>query len=43
MINCTDPAAIVCSDLAPSMTALGVVLHEEATLNLLVADLSRQV
>ncbi|WP_128802517.1 MULTISPECIES: TIGR02679 family protein [unclassified Streptomyces] len=30
------------SDLAPAMTALGVALHEEATLDLLVADLSRQ-
>ncbi|WP_409055596.1 TIGR02679 family protein [Streptomyces sp. SYP-A7185] len=30
-------------DLAPAMTALGVALHEEATLDLLVADLSRQV
>ncbi|MFI8792934.1 TIGR02679 family protein [Streptomyces sp. NPDC055105] len=29
-------------DLAPAMTALGVALHEEATLDLLVADLSRQ-
>ncbi|MER7799898.1 TIGR02679 family protein [Streptomyces parvulus] len=29
------------SDLAPAMTALGVALHEEATLDLLVADLSR--
>ncbi|MEU1406817.1 TIGR02679 family protein [Streptomyces sp. NPDC005728] len=28
-------------DLAPAMTALGVALHEEATLDLLVADLSR--
>ncbi|MFI6287331.1 TIGR02679 family protein [Streptomyces sp. NPDC051018] len=27
-------------DLAPAMTALGVALHEEATLDLLVADLS---
>ncbi|MEU1535821.1 TIGR02679 family protein [Streptomyces fagopyri] len=30
------------SDLAPAMIALGVALHEEATLDLLVADLSRQ-
>ncbi|WNE98878.1 TIGR02679 family protein [Streptomyces luomodiensis] len=30
------------SDLAPAMTALGVALHEEATLDLLVDDLSRQ-
>lgn len=30
-------------DLAPAMTALGVALHEEATLELLVADLSRRV
>ncbi|MHC0429468.1 TIGR02679 family protein [Streptomyces sp. O3] len=29
-------------DLAPAMTALGVALHEEATLDLLVDDLSRQ-
>ena len=29
-------------DLAPAMTALGVALHEEATLELLVDDLSRQ-
>ncbi|MET8486299.1 TIGR02679 family protein [Streptomyces tendae] len=29
-------------DLAPAMTALDVALHEEATLDLLVADLSRQ-
>ncbi|MEV6407668.1 MULTISPECIES: TIGR02679 family protein [Streptomyces] len=29
-------------DLAPAMTALGVALHEEATLDLLVTDLSRQ-
>lgn len=29
-------------DLAPAMTALGFALHEEATLDLLVADLSRQ-
>jgi uncharacterized protein (TIGR02679 family) len=29
-------------DLAPAMTALGVALHEEATLELLVADLSRR-
>ncbi|MDI3423088.1 TIGR02679 family protein [Streptomyces luteolus] len=29
--------------LAPAMTALGVALHEEATLDLLVADLSHQV
>ncbi|GGZ85987.1 TIGR02679 family protein [Streptomyces echinoruber] len=29
-------------DLAPAMTALGVALHEEVTLDLLVADLSRQ-
>ncbi|OPF80488.1 TIGR02679 family protein [Streptomyces antioxidans] len=28
-------------DLAPAMTALGVALHEEATLDLLVDDLSR--
>jgi len=28
--------------LAPAMTALGVALHEEVTLDLLVADLSRQ-
>jgi uncharacterized protein (TIGR02679 family) len=28
--------------LAPAMTALGVALHEEVTLNLLIADLSRQ-
>jgi uncharacterized protein (TIGR02679 family) len=28
--------------LAPAMTALGVVLHEEVTLDLLVDDLSRQ-
>ncbi|URN12764.1 DUF2399 domain-containing protein [Streptomyces radiopugnans] len=27
-------------DLAPAMTALGVALHEEATLGLLVDDLS---
>jgi uncharacterized protein (TIGR02679 family) len=30
------------SDLAPAMTALGVALHEEATLDLLVNDLSGQ-
>ncbi|WP_416475834.1 TIGR02679 family protein [Streptomyces sp. LKA04] len=30
-------------DLAPAMTVLGVALHEEATLDLLVADLSCQV
>jgi uncharacterized protein (TIGR02679 family) len=30
-------------DLAPAMTALGVALHEEATLELLVDDLSRRV
>ncbi|MEU2955606.1 TIGR02679 family protein [Streptomyces xanthochromogenes] len=30
------------SDLAPAMTALGVALHEEATLDVLVTDLSRQ-
>ncbi|WP_413103263.1 TIGR02679 family protein [Streptomyces sp. Inha503] len=30
-------------DLAPAMTALGVALHEEATLDLLVDDLSRQM
>ncbi|MGW2909198.1 TIGR02679 family protein [Streptomyces asoensis] len=29
-------------DLAPAMTALGVALHEEATLDLLVDDLSRR-
>ncbi|WP_393080110.1 TIGR02679 family protein [Streptomyces sp. LN704] len=29
-------------DLAPAMTALGVALHEEATLELLVDDLSRE-
>ncbi|GAA4993677.1 DUF2399 domain-containing protein [Streptomyces siamensis] len=29
-------------DLAPAMTAIGVALHEEATLDLLVDDLSRQ-
>ncbi|MFF8321715.1 TIGR02679 family protein [Streptomyces bobili] len=29
-------------DLTPAMTALGVALHEEATLELLVDDLSRQ-
>ncbi|MFF8778026.1 TIGR02679 family protein [Streptomyces sp. NPDC015140] len=29
-------------DLAPAMTALGVALHEEATLELLVDDLSRR-
>ncbi|MGS2588836.1 TIGR02679 family protein [Streptomyces hebeiensis] len=29
-------------DLAPAMTALGVALHEEATLDLLVHDLSRR-
>lgn len=29
-------------DLAPAMTALGVTLHEEATLDLLVDDLSRR-
>ncbi|MFC8305390.1 TIGR02679 family protein [Streptomyces olivaceus] len=29
-------------DLAPAMTALGVALHEEATLDLLVDDLSHQ-
>ena len=29
-------------DLAPAMTALGIALHEEATLELLVDDLSRQ-
>ncbi|MGW0826321.1 TIGR02679 family protein [Streptomyces sp. NPDC002845] len=29
-------------DLTPAMTALGVALHEEATLDLLVDDLSRQ-
>jgi uncharacterized protein (TIGR02679 family) len=29
-------------DLAPAMTTLGVALHEEATLDLLVDDLSRQ-
>ncbi|WP_329219663.1 TIGR02679 family protein [Streptomyces sp. NBC_01485] len=29
-------------DLAPAMTALGVALHEEATLELLVGDLSRR-
>ncbi|MFJ8310793.1 MULTISPECIES: TIGR02679 family protein [unclassified Streptomyces] len=29
-------------DLAPAMTTLGIALHEEATLDLLVADLSRQ-
>ncbi|MFG2439681.1 TIGR02679 family protein [Streptomyces sp. NPDC048508] len=29
------------TDLAPAMTALGVALHEEVTLDLLVADLSR--
>ncbi len=30
-------------NLAPAMTALGVALHEEATLDLLVEDLSRQL
>ncbi|MEU9338735.1 TIGR02679 family protein [Streptomyces sp. NPDC048290] len=30
------------ADLAPAMTALGVALHEEATLDVLVADLSRR-
>ncbi|MDX3759015.1 TIGR02679 family protein [Streptomyces sp. AK02-04a] len=30
------------ADLAPAMTALGVALHEEATLDLLVDDLSRR-
>ncbi|MDQ8707109.1 TIGR02679 family protein [Streptomyces sp. LHD-70] len=30
-------------DLAPAMTALGVALHEEATLDLLVVDLSCQM
>ncbi|WP_433546455.1 TIGR02679 family protein [Streptomyces sp. CA-294286] len=29
-------------DLSPAMSALGVALHEEATLDLLVADLSRR-
>ncbi|AJE83423.1 hypothetical protein SLNWT_3047 [Streptomyces albus] len=30
-------------DLTPAMTALGIALHEEATLELLVDDLSRQM